>query len=396
VLTGSRQTGKTTLARQAFPDLPYISFEDPISRPNWSHLSASDWVEHYPHAVLDEVQKAPAVIETIRAAYDLSDQARYLLLGSSQILLLSKIKESLAGRAIIEELWPLTLPEMATASWEDELRESRLIQWLRSGRSEKSLLLGVPSASRTYSRFQAIFDRYLKLGGMPAVHDPELTDEEREEWLNNFQRTYLERDVADLAALRDLEPFVLAQKAIALRTGTALNYSDLARDASISPGTAQRFLRYLELSYQVLILQPYYRNQQKRLAKMPKVHFLDPGIQRCTVKRRGPLAGAEFESAVVAEIVKQIRSALLPADFYHLRTHDGREVDLLIEMEKEFVAIEVKSGAHVSKKDARHLRDLESFLDKPLRKSLILSMDREIRELDAGILALPAAWILGG
>jgi len=116
VLTGARQTGKTTLIRQCFPDVPYISLDDPTTRPSFSRLSAAEWLEAYPQAILDEVQKAPSLVETVKAVYDESPEARYFLLGSSQILLLSRVRESLAGRAAIEELWPLTLPEMATSS----------------------------------------------------------------------------------------------------------------------------------------------------------------------------------------------------------------------------------------------------------------------------------------
>jgi len=269
------------------------------------------------------------------------------------------------------------------------------VRWLRAPSRPDCRVLGVPTASRAFSRFEEIFDRYLRLGGMPAVHDSDLDDGEREEWLKNYQRIYLERDVADLAALRDLEPFVLAQRAMALRTGNLVNYADLARDVAVAPGTVRRCLRCLELSYQVLLLQPYHRNPHKRLARMPKIHFLDPGVQRAIAGRRGTPTGAEFESAVVAEIVKQARCAQLPVAFHHLRTHDGREVDLLIETEDGFVAVEIKAGSHVSAADARHLRGLESLLDKPLLKALVLSRDRDARVLESGALALPAAWALG-
>jgi predicted AAA+ superfamily ATPase len=117
VLTGPRRAGKTTLARQAFPDLPYISVEDPVMRPHYTRLSAGEWVDRYPRAIIDEVQKAPSLVESIKAAHDAAPDTRYLLLGSSQILLLSKVRESLAGRVALQELWPLTLPELSTRAW---------------------------------------------------------------------------------------------------------------------------------------------------------------------------------------------------------------------------------------------------------------------------------------
>jgi len=116
VLTGARQTGKTTLVRHAFPDYEYVSLEDPAVRPSWTRLSAADWVRHHPRAIVDEVQKAPSLVESLKAARDTDADVRYLLLGSSQIRLLDKVKESLAGRAALEEPWPLTLPVMHRGS----------------------------------------------------------------------------------------------------------------------------------------------------------------------------------------------------------------------------------------------------------------------------------------
>jgi predicted AAA+ superfamily ATPase len=230
---------------------------------------------------------------------------------------------------------------------------------------------------------------------MPLVLDPELTSAEKHRWLRDFQRTYLERDVADLAALRDLEPFVLAQRVIAGRTGRIVNFSDLARSASISPDTAHRFLRYLELSYQVLLLPPFFRNVEKRLSKSPKVHVLDPGILRALSNRTGELTGEEFESAVVSEIWKQIRNAGLGIEPFHLRTYDRREVDLLLELESGFVPIQIKKALRVAPTDARSLYDLNELLDKPVLHSFLLSLDRDARELSPGVHALPVAWALG-
>jgi hypothetical protein len=117
ILTGARQTGKTTLARNAFPGYAFLSIEDPILRQSYAGLSAAQWRDLYPRAILDEVQKQPVLIESIKSVYDQWPEPRYILLGSSQLLLLEKVKESLAGRCHIVELFPLTLPELGTESW---------------------------------------------------------------------------------------------------------------------------------------------------------------------------------------------------------------------------------------------------------------------------------------
>ncbi len=394
VLSGARQTGKTTLARAAFPDRQYLSMEDPALRPGWARLSAAEWIARYPSAIVDEVQKVPSVVETLKAAFDAAPHVRYLLLGSSQILLLNRVKESLAGRAALLELWPLTLPELDTRSWSTPVGTSRLLAWLMAGGGAPEPLLGTPAASRSFARHAQTFSRYLQIGGMPVVHDPELSERDCVDWLDDYRRTYLERDVRDLVALTDLDPFVRAQQVAAARTGCTVNFSDLARSAGVAPQTAKRFLRYLELSYQVILLPPYWRNPEKRLAKMPKLHFVDPGVQRSCLTRRGEPTGREYESAVVAEIHKQLVSARLRAELFHLRTYDGREVDLLIELSEGFVAIEIKQTRHVSPVAARGLRGLQALLDRPLLLSLVLSEDREVRWLTNEVLALPSAWAL--
>ncbi|HXV60120.1 MAG TPA: ATP-binding protein [Vicinamibacteria bacterium] len=394
VLTGARQTGKTTLVRRAFPEWPYVSLEDPVVRPTYSRMSAAELEERYPTVVLDEVQKAPSLVETVKAAYDAYPQTRFILLGSSQILLLAKVRESLAGRAAIEELWPLTLPEMATESWDDSCRESRLVRWLRNT-NHFGIFDGVPGTSSQFASLQRRFETYLDYGAMPTVTDPELSRDDRIAWLNDYQRTYLERDVTDLASLRDLEPFVVAQRVIASRTGRLVNYSDLARSAGIAPATARRFLRYLELSYQVVKLSPFHRNVEKRLSKSPKVHFLDPGILRALLNHWGELTGEEYESAVVAEVYKQVRTARIATDAYHLRTYDDREVDLLLELEHGFVAFEIKKTRRIARADLRSFHELDEILDKPLLAGFALSQDRDVRFIEDRILALPVAWALG-
>lgn len=239
-----------------------------------------------------------------------------------------------------------------------------------------------------------VFDHYLHFGGYPALYHKDLTSEDKQEWLANYTRTYLERDIRDLADFKQPEPFVKIQKISAILTADLVNYSQLAREADISSSTARRFLSYMEISYQTILLQPWHKNSLKRLHKSPKLHYLDPGIQRSILRKQGVLSGNEFESAVVAEIYKQVKTIDLPCEMYHFRTLDGREIDLLIEMQSGYIAIEIKMTSSAGKSDARHFKGLEEFLDKPLIQSFVVSNDMHIKQLAPGIMALPAAIFL--
>jgi len=392
VLTGARQTGKTTLSKQCFPDYTYLSIEDPVLRMEYKKLTASQWHLHYPYAILDEVQKEPALIESIKSVYDQYSDTKYLLLGSSQLLLLKKVKESLAGRCVINEVLPLTLPEIRTNSWDEEPNDSFFQQFLKT--NEIKDLLPSFELFPDYAAREKAFRYYLQNGGYPALVNERLDDEERFEWLKTYVRTYLERDVRDLADFKSLEPFVKIQQMTALLTGKVVNFTRLGNEADVSSKTAQRFLQYLEISYQTIVLKAWSRNKLKRLVKSPKLHYLDPGVQRAILQKRGDVSGNEFESAVIAEIYKQAKVLGEDSSFYHLRTHDGAEVDLLIELEKGFIAIEVKMARKISNQDARHLYQLEHVLDKPVIQGFVLSNDTVIKDLGKNILALPAAMFL--
>lgn len=394
ILTGARQTGKTTLVKEVFPDYDYISLEDPITRPDYAAMSALQWYQQHPISILDEVQKLPSLFESVKAVYDQYSDARFILLGSSQILLLQQVKESLAGRAALLELYPLTLPERLTQSWQDPITPSRFIQLLQQP-SNTQHLQGIPHNDLRYIQAEAEFKDYLNYGAMPAIVDKTLDSTEKRDWLRDYVSTYLQRDIRDLANLRELEPFVRAQKTLASLTSQLLNISTLAKQAGISTATAKRFINYLEISYQIILLSPWFRNQNKRLNKSPKIHFIDPGIQRILLSRTGKLTGSEFESAVVAECIKQIKNHRLDINYYHLRTLDGREVDLLLELEAGYIAIEIKQTQNVSYADSKHLRNLDTILDKPLLHAIVLSNDPHIHTWkDNTITAYPISWLL--
>lgn len=393
VLTGARQTGKTTLVRQLFNDYEYISLEDPVLRSSYTRLTAEQWESLYPEAVLDEVQKEPVLIESIKAVYDRWEHPRYLLLGSSQILLLEKVKESLAGRCSIIELYPLTLPELRTFSWQDPVADSLFQAALKEPGSYDYL----PSflMDKKMTEKQKAWEFNTNFGSYPAVTDDELDKEEKYNWLHNFVRTYLERDIRDLASFRDLDAFVNLQRYLAINTASLVNATDIANRLGLTAKTVKRYIHYFEISYQALLLPAWTRNPNKRLSKMPKIHYLDNGIVQAVLQKRGGLTGNEYESMIVSEIFKQIQTSNLQARLFHLRTHDGREVDLLIELPDYYYAVEIKMTAKVNKTDIKHLKGLATILDKPLKKAFLLSNDTETKHFDDNIVAINAAMFLG-
>lgn len=394
VFTGARQVGKTTLVRNGLPEYMYLSIEDPSLRGTYASLNASQWHELYPLAALDEVQKVPSLIESIKSAYDQFPDVRYALLGSSQLLLMEQVKESLAGRCCLLELYPLTLPELQTNNFDEEIKLSCWQKMLESG-GEVPAFYPSFKLDPNMAIKQKAFDHYIRFGGYPALVSETLTDDERFLWLRNYVKTYLERDVRDLANFKDLEPFILLQKSVAMQTGTLFNASNVANRIGISAKTVQRYLTYLAMSYQTLTLMPWERNPNKRLTKMPKVHFMDNGVLQAVLQKKGGTTGAEFESLAIAEIYKQAKSILAEASFYHLRTYDGKEIDLLVELSNGYIAFEIKMTDKVLKEDARHLLKLSEILDKPLLHGFVLSTDPTLTHFSENVTGVHIAQFLG-
>lgn len=393
VLTGARQVGKTTLLKTLYPEYKYISLDDPTNRQLFSGLTAQQWIEAYPSSILDEIQKEPSLMEMIKSAYDQSAAVKYILTGSSQLMLMSQVKESLAGRCIISELFPLTIPELVTRDVNEKV-EFSFFQKIIQGEVLPTSILPFRLYPGYESKVKA-YQHYLSYGGYPAISDEGLTHEERIIWLKNYLKTYLERDIRDLADFKNLEPFLVIQKMSALLTGQMVNYTLLAKEAKVHLNTAKRYLQYMQMSYQTLSLAPWHRNKLKRLSKVPKLHYLDPGIQRAITGRvEGGITGHEFESAIIAEMYKQIKYLHQDCALYHLRTNDGRELDFLIETNAGYYAIEIKMTQNCKPTDARHLRNLEEILDKPLLHAFVLSHDTMPHQFENNVTAMHAAAFL--
>jgi hypothetical protein len=317
VLTGPRQAGKTTLVRTVFPGKPYQNLEAPDVRER-ALADPRGFLAAFPRgAVIDEIQRAPDLLSYIQVDVDSYRQpGRWVLTGSQNLLLLSAVSQSLAGRAALLELLPLSLPELRGGGW-----------------------LGKDV-------FEVLFR-----GGYPAPFDRR---ERQGDWLADYVRTYVERDVRQVLAVEDLLSFQTFLRLTATRTGQLLNFSQLGSDAGVGHNTAKSWLGVLEASYIAMRLPPFFRNIGKRLLKTPKLHLLDSGlacyllgIRSPEELRAHPLRGPIFESWMVSEVLKAHRNAGAPARLAYFRDAHGLEVDLLVEHGARMLAVEAKSGATV-------------------------------------------------
>lgn len=390
VLTGARQTGKTTLVKRQFPNLNYINLDAPENRDALRSLATFAWEKTVGSAVIDEAQKEPVVFEKVKYAYDEGGIHFTVLTGSSQILLLKKIRETLAGRAFFYELWPLMQCEI-NASTDKDKDTLPLLDTILTETSTDAVLTEIPTTllGKAANACQEAEDHMIKWGGIPALLN--LSEDDRWLWLKNYEYTYLERDLSDLARLDDLMPFRKFQRLSALRSAQLLNYSELARDTGISVDTARRYLEYLALSYQVVLLQPYYRNLTSSVIKTPKLYWMDIGIWRHQTGFRGDLSGQLYETMVVAEIVKWVRTRQREVEVFFYRTRSGNEVDLLLETSSGVIGVEVKSRAKLAAKDTRSLKMVAEKLGERWCGGMVVYRGDEIKRIgDPDIFAVPS------
>jgi predicted AAA+ superfamily ATPase len=338
LVTGPRQSGKTTLLRLRFGDSHrYVSLEAPHVRERALADPVGFLADHPPPVILDEIQHAPELLSYLQVAIDEDRRpGRWLLSGSQSFPLLEGTSESLAGRVAILTLLPL--------SWSEIQRRPR-------ARESVETVLGRFFAARpSGSHSHPDLARWLLWGGFPALWSQR--DLDRELWLASYVQTYLERDVRSVLGVRDLGTFQTFLRLAAARTGQVLNLTDLARDTGVSPTTVRQWLSVLEASHQVFLLRPHFENLGKRLIKTPKLYWLDTGIVCFLLGLKeedavlgGPMAGPLFETAVVAELAKAFLHRGLPPPLWYWRSREGWEVDLLVELGGKLHPVEIKATA---------------------------------------------------
>ena len=335
VLTGPRQSGKTTLLTKLFgathrrvslelPDVRAAALADP--RGFLDALGAS--------AILDEVQNAPELLPYVKERIDArrGEKGLYLLTGSQNLLLLERVTESLAGRAAVLKLLPLSRREIAGAPHASLPWEERAVGYPAPGQLPDDLWTALLRGSF-----------------------PELAAEPRRDavlWHASYVQTYLERDVRNIRQVGDLTQFQTFLRALAARSAQLLRLSEIARDVGVAVNTVKAWISVLEATSQILLLRPYHANVGKRLVKSPKIYFTDTGLLGYLVGLRdprhaaaGPMGGAIFETAVVAEVLKAYLHRGIEPSLHFWRTSAGAEVDLLVEVDGRLIPVEAKLSA---------------------------------------------------
>jgi predicted AAA+ superfamily ATPase len=377
VVTGARQTGKSTLAAERVPGpRRYATLDD---------LDVLDAARRDPEALmggpgavtLDEVQREPGLLSAVKRAIDRKrTPGRFLLTGSANLLLMRQVGESLAGRASYLTLWPMTRREQRgegrAGRW-DDLLAARDEEWL-------DLLAAGEEEAEDW--------RTLALRGgfpTPALHLEGV--KERAIWFDGYVRTYLERDLQDLAAISALPDFRRLMRAACLRLGQLVNQTELGRDVALPQATVHRWLNLLETSYQIVRLPAYAANRTRRLIKSPKLYWGDSGV----ALHLGEIepGGAHLENLVLCDLLAWRDARLERAEIGYWRTASGEEVDLVIETGGRLLPIEIKAGARPRLADAAHLRSFREEYGKKSRAGLLLHTGSVLDWLAPDVLAVP-------
>lgn len=342
VVTGPRQSGKTTLTQIVFPDKPYVSLEELDTR-EFAKQDPRGFLDQYPKgAILDEVQRCPDLFSYLQSRLDAKKKmGQFILTGSQQFGLISGISQSLAGRVAKISLLPFSLHELQEARKAPKKLEELLFKGL----------------------YPPIYDRKLE----PKI------------WYSNYVDNYIERDVRQLINVRDLGTFQRFVRMCAARAGQLLNLSSLAGDCGITHNTAKAWISVLEASYIVYLLQPHHKNFNKRLVKSPKLYFYDPGLAAWLlgIQTSGQLAthsarGQIFETWVVSEFLKYRFNHALQSNLYFWRDNKGHEVDVLIEKADKLLPVEIKSGQTMANDFLNSLKKFQSMAGRSTGQGFLI------------------------
>ena len=378
VVTGARQTGKSTLAHELTPgDRRYLSLDD-LDVHDLARRDPDVLLEGDRNITLDEVQREPDLLNAVKRSIDgRREPGRFLLTGSANLLLMRQVSESLAGRASYLTLWPMTrreqMSQAACGLW-DSLLATPESDWIdvineRPGHSED---------------WRALARR----GGFPTPALELNSDEDRTIWFDGYVRTYLERDLQALSSISALPDFRRLMRAACLRMGQLVNQTDLGRDVALPQPTVHRYLNLLETSYLLVRLPAYAVNRTKRLIKSPKLYWGDTGVAMHLAQEDVP-RGAHMENLVLQDLMAWRDSRIGQVELFYWRTSIGEEVDFVVETAGGLLPIEVKTTQRPRFRDAAHLRTFRAEYGERSRPGILLHNGDLLDWMTPDALAVP-------
>ena len=384
VLTGARQTGKSTLAKDIEPlsNRRYVTLDVALNR----SLAASE-----PQVLLapsdaapitvDEIQRAPDLLLSIKQAVDGHRvNGRFLLTGSANLLLMQRVSESLAGRARYLTLWPLTRREQlglgACGIWSEIFTQDQH-RWPDIAHAQTTAFESWQELAVRGGYPQAAL-----LGSGPKANDA------RSEIFSGYTQTYLERDLRDLASIDNLPDFQRLMRSACLRLGSVLNQVEVARDAGLARTSVQRHLNLLEVSYQLIRIEPYSVNRTKRLIKSPKIYWSDTGLAMHLADAT-TASGAHLENLICTDLLAWRETESTRPVILYWRTSSGEEVDFVIEWQGRLLAVEVKATTNPGYNDSKGLRSFLLEYGNTALGALLLHGGDSTFWIAAGVLAVP-------
>lgn len=382
VVSGARQVGKSTMLQHEFADFDYVSLDD-FDVMGRAQLDPATLWYNKDHVIIDEVQKYPPLLNAIKHAVDSSGRTkRFLLSGSSNLLLMKEVTESLAGRALYIDLLPLAYGEqlgIVTPANFDSL-------WDADAVFQEADLEQVDALE------------YLLKGFMPPLLDVQ-DHVAVVAWLEGYVRTYLERDLRNLSQIDSLVDFRKVMRVLSLRVAQVLNQADVAKDSSVSHTTTHRYLKLLEISQLVHRVEAYAVNRTKRIVKSPKAFFMDPALSillagyfdRLSLEKAREL-GSYFESMVYLHIRALCELMTPKSTVYYWRTVSGAEVDFVVEHGHKLLAFEVKMTTSPSVHDIKNLLIFLKDYPETVR-GVLVHAGNEIRMLHSKVIAVPWWWL---
>ena len=391
LVTGARQTGKTTLLQKITDarKIPYITFDDPLEEASAKNDPKTFIELHSSPYMFDEVQYVSDLFRYLKIEIDKDRHCgMFFLTGSQQFSLMEKATESLSGRIGIVQLYPLSAREIRGDSFNDNFIPTK-----------DYILKRNKTMSKTKYSVQDTWNRIF-LGGYPEVIKGKVSPKD---FYSNYLKTYIERDIRKLTQVADETLFLQFITVAAARTSQLVNYQDMAKECGISEVTAKKWLSLLVTSGLVYLLKPYAANVEKRVVKTSKLYFMDTGLAafltRWTnpeVMQNGAMAGAFFETYVVSEIIKSFANNGEEAPLYFYRDKDKIEIDLLIEQNNTLYPVEIKKTASPNSEDAKNLYITGRLKNVQIGQNVILCNTDKVLTIQKGqvsALAIPVEFI---